>query len=434
MKTSFLLHHEELPKRWYNVLADMDRSLDPPLDPRTNEPVPPEALLVLFPRACIEQEVSTDRFLDIPEPVQEVYRRWRPTPLHRAVNLERALGTPARMYFKYEGVSPTGSHKANTAVAQAYYNRVEGTRRLATETGAGQWGSALAFACGTFGLACTVFMVRVSYDQKPYRRVMIRLFGAEILPSPSRRTQVGQAILAQDPNSPGSLGIAISEAIEEAAHGNGTKYALGSVLNHVLLHQTVIGQEATQQMELAGDWPDVVVGCVGGGSNFAGLILPFFGEAKAGRRPRPRFVAVEPQVCPTLTEGEYRYDFGDTAKMTPLLKMYTLGADFVPPPIHAGGLRYHGMAPIVSQLVADGVVEPVAYGQREVFESAALFTQTEGIVPAPETAHAVHAAVEIARRCAEDDRKEVILFGFSGHGHLDLAAYEGPLAEALPRA
>jgi len=337
MKTRFVLHEEELPRQWYNVLADLDRPLDPPLDPRTEEPLPPEALLALFPRACVEQEVSTDRFVDIPEPVREVYRQWRPTPLLRAVALERALGTPARIYFKYEGGSPTGSHKANTAVAQAYYNKIEGTARLTTETGAGQWGSALAYACAAFGLRCTVYMVRVSYEGKPYRRTLMRLLGAEVFPSPSERTRAGRAVLSADPRSPGSLGIAISEAIEDAVRGDGAKYALGSVLNHVLLHQTVIGLEAVPQMDLAGEWPDVVVGCVGGGSNFAGLALPFFGEARAGRRPLPRLLAVEPTACPSLTRGELRYDFGDTAKTTPLLKMHTLGADFVPPPIHAGG-------------------------------------------------------------------------------------------------
>lgn len=434
MRTMFVLHQEELPRQWYNVLADLDHPLDPPLDPRTREPVSPAALLALFPRACVEQEVATDRFVDIPEPVREVYRRWRPTPLRRAVNLERALGTPARIYFKYEGGSPTGSHKVNTALAQAYYNKVEGTTRLATETGAGQWGSALAFACATFGLGCTVFMVRVSYEGKPYRRTLVRLFGAEIIPSPSRRTAAGRAVLDADPNCPGSLGIAISEAIEEVVQNKGAKYALGSVLNHVLLHQTVIGREAIQQMDLAGVWPDVVVGCVGGGSSFGGLALPFYGEAKAGRRPRPRFVAVEPCACPSLTRGEFRYDYGDTAKTTPLLKMHTLGAEFIPPPIHAGGLRYHGMAPIVSRLVADGVVEPVAYDQVEVFESAILFARTEGVLPAPETAHAVHAAIELARSCAERDDAKVILIGFSGHGHFDMGAYEAALAGTLARS
>ncbi len=434
MKTSFVLHQEELPRQWYNVLADLDRPLDPPLDPRTEEPLAPDALLALFPRACVEQEVATDRFVDIPEPVHEVYRRWRPTPLQRAANLERVLGTPARIYFKYEGASPTGSHKTNTAVAQAYYNTIEGTKTLATETGAGQWGSALAFACGMFGLGCTVFMVRVSYNQKPYRRAMIRLFGADIVPSPSDRTAAGRSFLEADPDCPGSLGIAISEAIEAAVRGDRTKYALGSVLNHVLLHQTVIGLEALRQLDLAGEWPDVVVGCVGGGSNFAGLVLPLFGEVRAGRRAQPRFVAVEPRSCPTLTRGACRYDHGDTAKLTPLLKMHTLGADFVPPAIHAGGLRYHGMAPIVSRLVADGVVEPVAYDQVDVFESAVLFARAEGIVPAPETAHAVHAAVELARRCAQRDETQVILIGFSGHGHFDMAAYEAALAGTLQRA
>ncbi len=433
MKTCFVLPEEELPRHWYNVLADLDRPLDPPLDPRTNEPVSPAALAALFPRACIEQEVSTDRFIPIPEPVRDVYRRWRPTPLRRAVNLERALETPARIYFKYEGGSPTGSHKVNTALAQAYYNKVEGTKRLTTETGAGQWGSALAFACATFGLKCTVFMVRTSYEGKPYRRTLIRLFGAEIYPSPSERTAAGRAVLARDPHSPGSLGIAISEAIEVALSGDGTKYALGSVLNHVLLHQTVVGLEAIRELELAGEWPDVVVGCVGGGSNFAGLALPFFGEARAGRRPLPRLVAVEPTACPSITRGEYRYDFGDTAKTTPLLKMHTLGADFVPPPLHAGGLRYHGMAPIVSRLVVDGVIEAVAYDQVDVFRSAILFAQAEGIVPAPETAHAVHAAVELARQCAKSDEAKVILIGFSGHGHFDMAAYDAALAGSLQR-
>jgi len=433
MNTRFVLHEEELPRQWYNVLADLDRPLDPPLDPRTEEPVPPEALRALFPRACVEQEVSMDRFVDIPEPVREVYRWWRPTPLLRAVALERALGTPARIYFKYEGGSPTGSHKANTAVAQAYYNKIEGTARLTTETGAGQWGSALAYACAAFGLRCTVYMVRASYEGKPYRRTLMRLFGAEVFPSPSERTNAGRAVLAADPRSPGSLGIAISEAIEDAVGGNGAKYALGSVLNHVLLHQTVIGLEAVRQMDLAGAWPDVVVGCVGGGSNFAGLALPFFGEARSGRRLLPRLLAVEPAACPSLTRGELRYDFGDTAKTTPLLKMHTLGADFVPPPIHAGGLRYHGMAPLVSRLVADGVVEPVAHDQVDVFESAMLFARAEGILPAPETAHAVHAAVKLARACAESGEAKVILIGFSGHGHFDMAAYEAALEKALPR-
>ena len=433
MKTRFDLDQHDLPTTWYNVLADLDRPLKPPLDPRTNEPIAPEALAALFPRACIEQEVATDRFIDIPEPVLEVYRRWRPTPLHRAVHLERALRTRARIYFKYEGASPTGSHKTNTAVAQAYYNRIEGVERLATETGAGQWGSALAFACRTFGLDCVVYMVRISFEQKPYRKTMMRTFGAEIFASPTDRTEAGRRILGADPDSPGSLGIAISEAIEEAIRSTATKYSLGSVLNHVLLHQTIIGLEARRQMESAGETPDVVVGCVGGGSNFAGVALPFFHEAKTRSRPI-RFVAVEPRVCPTLTGGETRYDFGDTAQTTPLLWMHTLGHDFVPPPIHAGGLRYHGVAPIITHLVEDGVIEPVAFDQADVFESAVLFARTEGILPAPETAHAVHAAVRIARDCAAQDEEKVILIGFSGHGHFDMSAYAAFLDGALSRA
>jgi tryptophan synthase beta chain len=428
-KRVFNLEQEELPRRWYNVLADLDRPLDPPLDPRTQEPFTPEALTSLFSRTCVEQEVSTDRFIDIPAEVLEIYRLWRPTPLYRALNLERELGTPAHIYYKYEGASPTGSHKTNTAVAQAYYNKIEGTKRLTTETGAGQWGSALAFACQAMGLDLTVFMVKISYQQKPYRKAMIEVYGAEIVPSPSQRTQAGRSVLAQDPDSPGSLGIAISEAIEEAL-SKGAKYSLGSVLNHVLLHQTVIGQEALAQMELAGEYPDVVVGCVGGGSNFGGLALPFYYDARTRDR-RVEFVAAEPTACPTLTKGEVRYDYGDSAEMTPLLRMHTLGHKFVPPPIHAGGLRYHGMAPIITRLVEEGVITPVAYDQIDVFRDAVLFARTEGIIPAPETAHAVHAALEIAREAAERDEKKVILIGFSGHGHFDMSAYQAYLAGEL---
>ena len=427
----YTLAQQELPRRWYNVLADLDRPLDPPLDPRSREPIPPEALTALFPKACVEQEVATDRFIDIPEEVLEVYRLWRPTPLLRAVNLERALGTPAHIYYKYEGVSPTGSHKTNTAVAQAYYNKLEGTKRLTTETGAGQWGSALAFACQAFDLGLTVFMVKISYHQKPYRKAMIELYGGEIVPSPSERTQAGRDVLAHNPDSPGSLGIAISEAIEEAL-STGAKYSLGSVLNHVLLHQTVIGQEALAQMELAGEYPDVVVGCVGGGSNFGGLMLPFLYDAKQRGRAI-EFIAAEPTACPTITQGEVRYDYGDTGEMTPLLKMHTLGHDFVPPPIHAGGLRYHGMAPIITRLVEEGIVRPVALDQVDVFRDAVLFARTEGIIPAPETAHAVHAALEVAREAAQLDRPQVILIGFSGHGHFDMSAYQAYLAGELVR-
>ena len=427
----YTLAQQELPRRWYNVLADLDRPLDPPLDPRSRKPMPPEALVALFPKACVEQEVATDRFIDIPEEVLEVYRLWRPTPLLRAANLERALGTPAHIYYKYEGVSPTGSHKTNTAVAQAYYNKLEGTKRLTTETGAGQWGSALAFACQAFGLGLTVFMVKISYHQKPYRKAMIELYGGEIVPSPSERTQAGRDVLAQNPDSPGSLGIAISEAIEEAL-STGAKYSLGSVLNHVLLHQTVIGQEALAQMELAGEYPDAVVGCVGGGSNFGGLMLPFLYDAK-GRGRAIEFIAAEPTACPTITQGEVRYDYGDTGEMTPLLKMHTLGHDFVPPPIHAGGLRYHGMAPIITRLVEEGIVQPVALDQVDVFRDAVLFARTEGIIPAPETAHAVHAALELAREAARSNRPRVILIGFSGHGHFDMSAYQAYLAGELVR-
>lgn len=431
MQRIFTLNQQELPTRWYNVLADLDRPLDPPLDPRTREPLSPEALTTLFAKTCVEQEASTDRFIDIPPEVQEIYRLWRPTPLYRAVNLERVLDTPAHIYYKYEGASPTGSHKTNTAVAQAYYNKIEGTKRLTTETGAGQWGSALSFACQALGVDLTVFMVKISYEQKPYRKAMIELYGGEIIPSPSDRTNSGRAVLERNPDSPGSLGIAISEAIEEAV-STGAKYSLGSVLNHVLLHQTVIGQEALSQMELAGEYPDAVVGCVGGGSNFGGLALPVFYDAKKRGR-EVEFVAAEPTACPTMTKGDVRYDFGDEAELTPLLRMHTLGHKFVPPPIHAGGLRYHGMAPIITRLVEDGVVRPVAFDQVDVFASAVLFARVEGIIPAPETAHAVHAAVELARDCARRDEKRVILIGFSGHGYFDMSAYTAYLAGRLVR-
>jgi tryptophan synthase beta chain len=433
MRTMFTLDQNDLPKRWYNVLPDLPTPLDPPLHPGTREPIEPEALLGLFARTCVEQEMSTDRFIDIPEPVLDVYRRWRPTPLLRAIHLERALNTPAHIYLKYEGASPTGSHKTNTAVPQAYYNKIEGTRNLATETGAGQWGSALAFACQTFGMGCTVFMVRSSYDQKPYRKAMMSLFGATVHPSPSDETKAGRDALAQNRDTPGSLGLAISEAVEAARGGIGTKYALGSVLNHVLLHQTIIGLEAERQMEMAGESPDVVVACVGGGSNFGGIALPFYRTAREERRAT-RFVAVEPTICPSLTRGQFRYDFGDTAETTPLLRMHTLGHKFMPPPIHAGGLRYHGMAPIVSRLVEDGVIDPVAYNQLDVFASAVLFARTEGIIPAPETAHAVHAAVEIARECAATGEKKTLLIGFSGHGHFDMGAYSAYLSGELAQA
>jgi tryptophan synthase beta chain len=426
----FVLPESELPTHYYNIAADLPVPAPPPLHPATREPIGPEALAPLFPMALIAQEVSTERFVEIPEPVREIYRMYRPSPLVRAVNLERELDTPAHIYFKYEGGSPSGSHKPNTAIPQAYYNRQEGVTRLATETGAGQWGSALAFASAMFGIECKVFMVKVSYHQKPYRRSMIAAFGASVVPSPSPETNAGRAILAEDPDSPGSLGIAISEAVEEAATRDDTKYSLGSVLNHVLLHQTVVGQEAIRQMELAGEAPDVVIGCAGGGSNFAGIAFPFLRDRLAGRTST-RFLAVEPASCPSLTKGEYRYDFGDTAGTTPLMKMHTLGNGFRPAPIHAGGLRYHGMAPMVSHLYDRGFIEAVAYRQNECFEAALRFARTEGIIPAPESSHAVKAAVDEALQAREAGEERVVLFNLSGHGHFDMAAYDAYLAGEL---
>jgi tryptophan synthase beta chain len=421
--TKIFLNEREMPAQWYNIQADLPKPLPPVLHPGTKQPIGPDDLAPIFPMGLILQEVSQERYLDIPEEVQDVYRLWRPTPLVRARRLEKALDTPARVYYKWEGVSPAGSHKPNTAVAQAYYNRAGGVGRLVTETGAGQWGSALAFACRLFEMECKVFMVRVSYDQKPYRRLLMQSWGATCIPSPSEETNAGRTIRRKDPDSPGSLGIAISEAVEEAASREDTKYSLGSVLNHVLLHQTVIGLETMKQLEMAGDYPDVVIGCVGGGSNFAGLALPFVRDKiKSGRKTR--IVAVEPTACPSLTRGLYRYDFGDTAGMTPLIKMFTLGHGFVPPPIHAGGLRYHGMAPALCHLHDLGLIEAEAYHQNPVFESAVLFARSEGHLPAPETAHAIHSAVEEARRCRESGEKKTIVFNASGHGHFDLAAYE----------
>ncbi|MDR7483140.1 MAG: TrpB-like pyridoxal phosphate-dependent enzyme [Armatimonadota bacterium] len=427
--TRILLSEQEIPKAWYNIAADLPVPLPPVIHPGTRQPIGPADLAPLFPMTLIMQEVSTEREIEIPEPVRDVYRLWRPTPLHRARRLERALDTPARIYYKYEGTSPAGSHKPNTAVAQAFYNKQEGVRRLTTETGAGQWGSALALACRLFDLACTVYMVRVSYEQKPYRKVMMETWGAQVLPSPTDRTQAGRAIRARDPHSPGSLGIAISEAVEDAATHDDAKYALGSVLNHVLMHQTVVGLEARKQMELAGDPPDVIIGCVGGGSNFAGLAFPFMPEKFRGRAVR--FVAVEPEACPTLTRGDYLYDFGDTAATTPLIKMYTLGHTFVPPAIHAGGLRYHGDAPLLCLLYHHKYIEAVAYQQRTVFDAALQFARAEGIIPAPESAHAVRKAIDEALEARREGRPRVILFGLSGHGHFDLGAYEQHLAGQL---
>jgi tryptophan synthase beta chain len=435
--TKFLLSEEQIPTAWYNVVADLPTPPPPPLHPATGQPLGPSELAPLFPQALIAQEVSAERYVPIPDEVRDVYRLWRPTPLYRAQRLERALDTPAHIYYKYEGGSPAGSHKPNTAVAQAYYNRAEGIRRLTTETGAGQWGSSLAFACALFGMQCTVYMVKVSFQQKPYRRSMIQTYGAEVVASPSDRTNAGRGILGATPDSPGSLGIAISEAVEDAATHDDAHYALGSVLNHVLLHQTVIGQEAMAQMEMAGEYPDTVIGCVGGGSNFAGLAFPFVRDKLTAGRPT-RLVAVEPESCPTLTRGAYAYDFGDTVGITPLVKMYTLGHTFVPPAIHAGGLRYHGDAPLLSQLVHDGTIEARAVPQLGCFEAAVQFARCEGIVPAPESSHAIRAAVDAALAAREAGERRVILFNLSGHGHFDMAAYDAYFAGqlddyALPR-
>jgi tryptophan synthase beta chain len=422
--TKILLDEDEMPKYWYNIQADLPTPLPPPLNPATGEPITPDMLRRIFPMELIRQEVSQERYIQIPEEVREVYRVWRPTPLYRARRLERALKTPAKIYYKWEGVSPPGSHKPNTAVAQAYYNMKEGVQRLTTETGAGQWGSSLAFATCLFNLKCTVYMVRVSYDQKPYRRILMEAWGAECIPSPSNRTQYGRKVLEQDPDSPGSLGIAISEAIEDAVTHDDTKYSLGSVLNHVLLHQTIIGQEAKKQFELIDDYPDVIFGCVGGGSNFSGLAFPFLADKLSGKKPDLKVVSCEPKACPTLTKGPYTYDFGDAAEMTPLLKMYTLGHAFIPPPIHAGGLRYHGDAPLLCKLTHDGYMDAVAYHQNEVFEAAMIFAKSEGFIVAPETAHAVKATIDEALRCKRTGEQKTILFNNSGHGHFDLAAYD----------
>ncbi|MBX6770177.1 MAG: TrpB-like pyridoxal phosphate-dependent enzyme [Chloroflexi bacterium] len=422
--TRITLEESELPRQWYNILPDLPKPLAPVLHPATRQPITPDDLAPLFPMGLIMQEVSTDRWIDIPDEVRDAYRLWRPTPLHRALRLEKYLQTPARIYYKYEGVSPVGSHKPNTAVAQAYYNKQAGIRRLATETGAGQWGSALAMACRLFGLECTVYMVKVSYHQKPYRRLLMEAYGAAVYASPSEHTRAGRQVLAEHPDSPGSLGIAISEAVEDAATHADTNYSLGSVLNHVLLHQTVIGLEAKLQMEKAGDYPDVIIGSCGGGSNLAGLSYPFLQDKLAGRRPDLRVVAVEPEACPTLTRGQYRYDFGDTVGLTPLVKMYTLGHTFVPAGIHAGGLRYHGDAPSLCLLYDEKIIEAVAYHQNPVFEAAVTFARTEGIVAAPESAHAIKAAIDEALRAREEGRSRVILFNLSGHGNFDLQAYD----------
>lgn len=433
MTYKYTIAESDIPRQWYNILPDLPEKLPPMLNPANGQPVPKEALYRIFARSLVEQEFAEERFIPIPEEVLEVYLLWRPTPLVRARRLETALKTPAKIYFKFEGVSPPGSHKPNTAVAQAYFNAKEGIERLTTETGAGQWGSALAFACNLFDIKCTVYMVRASYEQKPLRRILMNLWGAEVIPSPSERTNSGRKVLENDPQHPGSLGIAISEAIEDAVMHDNTRYSLGSVLNHVLLHQSVIGLEAIQQMEAAGDFPDYIVGCVGGGSNFAGLAYPFYYLVKSGKAPKnPLFVAVEPTACPSMTKGIYTYDYGDTARLTPLLKMYTLGHDYVPPPIHAGGLRYHGAAPSLSLLVKHGIVKPVAYNQVEVLEAAAFFAKTEGFVPAPESAHAIKSVIDLALEAKENREEKVILFNLSGHGLLDLQAYREFLEGKLP--
>ncbi len=416
-----LLGEKDIPKRWYNIQPDLPAPLKPPVNPGTGKPIGPEELAPIFPMSLIQQEVSMEKYIDIPDELMDVYRMWRPTPLRRARNLEKALGTKARIYYKDESVSPPGSHKPNTAVAQAYYNKKEGVKKITTETGAGQWGSALSFACNIFDLECEVYMVRVSYEQKPYRKFLMHLWNGNVYSSPSDRTESGKAMREKDPDTTGSLGMAISEAVEMAAKNDDTKYALGSVLNHVLLHQTIVGQEVREQLKIAGEDPDVLIGCCGGGSNFAGFAFPFVKDKLDGKDIE--LIATEPTACPTLTRGPYRYDFGDTAHMTPLLMMHTLGHNFVPPGIHAGGLRYHGMAPLVSLLVDQKVVEPRAYHQTDIFEAATLFARAEGIVPAPETAHAIKATIDEALKCKVEGSEKCIVMMFSGHGHFDLSAY-----------
>ena len=429
MQTKILLPEDRIPKQWYNIIPDMPGPMAPVIHPGTMQPVSPDDLLPLFPMGLIEQEVSQQRWIDIPEPVREIYKLWRPAPLFRAHRLEKALGTPCKIYYKYEGVSPAGSHKPNTAIPQAYYNKIAGTKRIASETGAGQWGSSIALACQMFGLECTVYMVKVSFQQKPYRKSMMQLWGANVIPSPSNQTNAGRSILSAHPDSNGSLGIAISEAVEDAATRDDTRYALGSVLNHVCLHQTIIGIEAKEQMALVGDYPDVVIGCHGGGSNFAGIGFPFAADKAAGKNVR--ILAIEPTSCPTLTKGVYAFDYGDTAKMAPVAKMYTLGHDYMPPGIHAGGLRYHGASPLVSQLVHAGIVEAKAVPQLACFEAAVLFARSEGIIPAPESSHAIRGAIDEALQAKEEGKEKTILFCLSGHGHVDMVAYDDYFAGKL---
>ncbi len=425
-----LLSEKDIPRQWYNAVPDMQNPPAPPLHPGTKQPIGPDDLAPLFPMPLIGQEVSQDRWIDIPEEVLEIYSLWRPSPLYRAYNLEEALGTPAKIYYKYEGVSPAGSHKPNTSVPQAYYNKISGTKRIASETGAGQWGSALSLACAHFGLECSVYMVKVSYEQKPYRRSMMETWGAEVFASPTDKTKAGQSVLSENPDSTGSLGIAISEAVEDAATHDDTKYSLGSVLNHVLMHQTVIGLETKKQLEMIGEKPNVLIGCCGGGSNLGGLVLPFLPEKQNG--DDITMIAAEPAACPTLTRGKFAYDFGDTVGLTPLVRMFTLGSAFVPEGIHAGGLRYHGDSPIISQLVQDKIIEAVAYHQNEVFDAAVLFARSEGIIPAPEAAHAIKSAVDEAQKATEEGKEKTIVFNLSGHGHFDMAAYDAYFSKELP--
>ncbi len=424
MQTKILLDEEQIPKQWYNVQADLPSPLDPPLHPATHKPIGPADLSAIFPMELIRQEVTTDRHIDIPEEVRDVLRLWRPSPLYRAHRLEKFLKTPAKIYYKWEGVSPAGSHKTNTAIPQAYYNMKAGIERIATETGAGQWGSAMSFATMLYDLECTVYMVRSSYTQKPYRKSMMHVWGAECIPSPSTKTNAGRAMLEKDPETPGSLGMAISEAVEDAASHSNTNYALGSVLNHVCLHQTVIGLECREQLAMVDDYPDVVIGCVGGGSNFAGTAFPFAGDKLTGKHKDVDIIGAEPASCPTLTKGLFAYDLADEAGYTPLLKMFTLGHDFVPPSMHAGGLRYHGDSPIVSRLVHDGVMRAVAYHQSEVFDAAQTFARTEGIIVAPEASHAVKSAIDEALKCKQSGEEKTILFNCSGHGNFDMSAYD----------
>ncbi|AGB50037.1 pyridoxal-phosphate dependent TrpB-like enzyme [Methanomethylovorans hollandica DSM 15978] len=421
--TKILLDENEMPTHWYNILADFPEPLAPPLNPATREPIKPSELEPIFAKELIKQEMSPERYIDIPQEILEIYKLWRPSPLHRAHRLEKVLGTPAKIYYKDESVSPAGSHKPNTAIAQAYYNMKEGTEKITTETGAGQWGSALSLSCNYFDIECKVFMVRSSFYQKPYRKSLINLWGASVIPSPSPETQFGRMILEKYPDTNGSLGIAISEAIEVAALNDNTKYALGSVLNHTCLHQTIVGLETQKQFEKTEDYPDIVIGCCGGGSNLAGVSLPYIRDNIAGKTDT-RIIAVEPSACPSLTEGRFDYDFGDMAQMTPLLKMYTLGSEFIPPAIHAGGLRYHGASPIVSKLVADGMMEARSYHQVEIFDAAVTFARSEGIAPAPESAHAIKCAIDEALKCKETGEEKTILFNLSGHGHFDMASYD----------